>query len=154
MDPVQRIPPELTSNARQMRREPTDAERRLWLLLRSYRPRFTRQLVVSHFIVDLACRSAKLAVELDGGHHGEQVAADEARTRYLEANGWTVLRFWNYDVLANPEGVVETMLSAVARAFTHPHPPPPFQRRCAPLEPWAAPPLPSREGRQRTPRSR
>ncbi|WP_028965651.1 endonuclease domain-containing protein [Sphingomonas phyllosphaerae] len=112
---MQRIPPELTANARQLRREATPAERVLWNALRPHRPRFTRQLVVGHYIIDLACRSAKLGVELDGGHHALQVEADEARSRYLAAQGWRVLRFWNNEVLENVEGVVEVILTAVSR---------------------------------------
>ncbi len=119
---MQRIPPELTANARQLRRDATPAGRALWNALRSHRPRFTRQLVVGHYIVDIACRSVKLGVELDGGHHALQVEADEARSRYLAAQGWTVLRFWNNEVLEDTEGVAEVVLTAVAQAATHPQP--------------------------------
>ncbi|WP_341209959.1 DUF559 domain-containing protein [uncultured Sphingomonas sp.] len=119
---MQRIPPELTQNARRLRREATPAERLLWNALRSHRPRFTRQLVVGHFIVDLACRSVRIGVELDGGHHAVQIDADEARSRYLATQGWTILRFWNNEVLENVEGVVEVILTAVAQAATHPQP--------------------------------
>ncbi|WP_294194670.1 DUF559 domain-containing protein [uncultured Sphingomonas sp.] len=94
----------------------------LWNALRSHRPRFTRQLVVGHYIIDLACRSVRLGVELDGGHHALQVEADEARSRYLAAQGWRVLRFWNNDVLEHVEGVVEVILAAVAQAATRPRP--------------------------------
>jgi len=116
---VQRIPRELTANARLMRRDPTRAEHKLWQHLRTVRPRFTRQLVISQYIADFACRSLKLIVELDGGQHAT-LATDAERTHYLEAQGWTVLRFWNNDVLANLEGVVSAILTAVARASTHP----------------------------------
>ncbi|VXC79173.1 endonuclease domain-containing protein [Sphingomonas sp. 8AM] len=119
---MQRIPPELTANARQLRGDATPAERVLWSALRSHRPRFTRQLVVGHYIIDLACRSVKLGIELDGGHHALQVEADEARSRYLASQGWTILRFWNNDVLENTEGVAEVILAAVAQAATHPRP--------------------------------
>lgn len=119
---MQRTPPELTANARYLRTNATEAERTIWRLLCKSRPRFTRQLVVSHFIVDLACRSLKLAIEFDGSHHLEQADPDRERTRYLEANGWTVLRFWNADVSANPEGVAEAILDAVAGLATHPQP--------------------------------
>jgi len=87
-------------------------------------------LIVSHFIIDIACREARIAVELDGGHHGEQAACDAARTAYLEAQGWEVLRFWNNEVTGNIEGVVDVILAAVVRRSTHPQP------------------LPSREGSQ------
>jgi very-short-patch-repair endonuclease len=126
---MQRTAPELTANARNLRRDATPAERLLWHALRAYRPRFTRQLVVGDVIVDIACRAARLAIELDGGHHALQVDKDQARTEYLEAGGWTVMRFWNNDVIDNIEGVVQVIFAAVARASTHPRP------------------LPSREGR-------
>ncbi|MBN8840568.1 MAG: DUF559 domain-containing protein [Sphingomonadales bacterium] len=119
---MQRVPPELTRNARELRREATPAERTLWHALRSHRPRFTRQLVVGHFVIDLACRSAKVGVELDGGHHALQEEADAARTAYLAAHGWVILRFWNNDVSENLAGVVATILAAVARGSTHPQP--------------------------------
>ena len=112
----------MTANARQLPREAAPAERALWHALREHRPRFTRQLVVSHFIVDIACRSLKIAVELDGGHHAEQVTRDEARSVYLRGEGWTVLRFWNNEVLNQLEGVVATIIPEVARASTHPRP--------------------------------
>ena len=116
---MQRTPPELTSSARALRAASTEAERKLWLHLRAHRPRFTRQLVVGHFIIDIACRSLRIAIELDGGHHAEQVDQDAARTAFLEAAGWHVLRYWNNDVIRNVEGVLAVV---VARASTHPHP--------------------------------
>lgn len=120
---MQRTPPELKANARALRNHPTEAERRLWSALKTTRPRWTRQLLVGHFIIDLACRSAKVAVELDGGHHGEQIEHDEARTRYLEAQGWQVIRFWNNEVTDNLDGVVRAVLAEIAsRASTHPQP--------------------------------
>lgn len=121
---MQRTPPELTSNARALRFNATDAERTLWQRLRQIRPRFTRQLVVSHYILDFACRSLKLAVELDGGQHAGS-EADAIRKTYLEAQGWTVLRFWNHDALGSTNGVMETILDAVSPASTHPNPTPP-----------------------------
>jgi very-short-patch-repair endonuclease len=137
---MQRTPPELTSNARELRFNATDAERVLWQHLRQLRPRFTRQLVVSHFILDFACRTLKLAIELDGGQHASRTDADIARTAYLEAQGWSVLRFWNNDVLANTDGVMETILAIVSRASTPPSPSlsgrgarNPFQNRISPV---------------------
>ena len=131
---MQRIPPEMTRRARVLRREATPAERVLWQLLSTYRPRFTRQLVVDDFILDLACREVRMAVELDGGQHVDNVDYDARRTAYLEAAGWQVLRFWNNEVMGNPVGVAEAVLLAVVGrlpAGTH--------RR----------PLPRREGRRR-----
>ena len=84
-------------------------------------PRFTRQLVISHYVADFACRSLRLIVEVDGGQHAT-LATDAERTGYLEAQGWMVLRFWNNDVLANTDGVVAAIVEAVVRASTHSQP--------------------------------
>ncbi|UAK24395.1 endonuclease domain-containing protein [Sphingomonas nostoxanthinifaciens] len=119
---MQRIPPELTQSARRLRRDATVEERLLWSALREQRPRFTRQLVIDRYIVDFACRSARIAIELDGGQHAVRSAEDAARTAHLERHGWTVLRFWNNDVRESVAGVAETILAAVARGSTHPRP--------------------------------
>ena len=87
-----RIDRRLTDRARELRREGTPQERALWRLLSRYRPKFTRQLSIPPYIADLACREARLAVEIDGSQHLE-CARDEDRTALLEAEGWTVIRF-------------------------------------------------------------
>jgi very-short-patch-repair endonuclease len=96
--------------ARQMRAQPTDAERVLWLRLRHdvalVGSHFRRQAVIGPFIVDFASRKARLVIEIDGGQHDWQQEADEKRTRYVESEGYRVLRFWNHDVLENLEGVL------------------------------------------------
>jgi very-short-patch-repair endonuclease len=95
----------------------------LWRILSSYRPRFTRQHVVGSYIVDLACGSAKLAVELDGSQHLERASYDQARTEFLEQLGWRVIRVWNSEVADNPDGVAEAILQAVEeRLQSHPRP--------------------------------
>jgi very-short-patch-repair endonuclease len=99
-------------NARRLRREATDAEQRLWLLLRDRRLagyRFRRQHPVGGFIVDFACTKHRLIVEADGGQHSDN-KSDEQRTAFLEGEGWRVIRFWNNDILTNTEGVVESIL--------------------------------------------
>jgi very-short-patch-repair endonuclease len=96
--------------ARRMRAQPTDAERVLWQRLRHdialVGSHFRRQVLIGPFIVDFASRKAKLVIELDGGQHEWQQAADAQRTRTIEAAGYRVLRFWNHDVLGNLEGVL------------------------------------------------
>ncbi len=124
-----RVPPEMTLRARELRNHPTNAEIAIWHKVAYFRPRFTRQLVVERFIVDLACREVRLAVEFDGSQHIDSVR-DVSRTRKLEALGWTVIRFWNSDVARNPDGVAETILAGVLRLQRPTHPQP----------------LPSREG--------
>ena len=103
-------------NARLMRREHTEAERRLWAALRSRRLaafKFRRQHPIGHFIVDFACIGHRLVIELDGGQHAIQTAKDAARTDVIEALGYRVLRFWNNDVLSNTEGVLTKILEAL-----------------------------------------
>jgi very-short-patch-repair endonuclease len=104
-------------NARQLRREQTDAEGRLWAELRQRRLggyRFRRQFPIGNFIVDFCCREQHLVVEVDGSQHMERAAADRNRSELIEARGYRVLRFWNSDVLSNMEGVLEQILSALA----------------------------------------
>jgi len=95
----------------------TDAERRLWHSLKRRQiasVKFRRQQAVGPWIVDFACFERKVIVEVDGGQHADRVLNDERRTQWLEAQGYRVLRFWNNDVLANTEAVVQVILDAVA----------------------------------------
>jgi very-short-patch-repair endonuclease len=101
--------------ARALRATMTDAERRLWSVLRSRRLlgyKFRRQRPIGPFIVDFACIEHRLVVEADGGQHLES-NYDARRTAWLEARGWRVMRFWNNDILANTEGVQEAVLMAL-----------------------------------------
>lgn len=104
------VAPTLRTNARRMRHAPTEAELKLWHAVRAHRLMglgFRRQMPIDTFIADFACPSHRIIVELDGSGHGEdrQVARDEARTKRLEDLGWTVLRFWNDDVMTDIDGV-------------------------------------------------
>lgn len=110
-------PKRLTSNARKLRNDPTEAEKRLWSHLRGRQlgVQFTRQFPIGGAIVDFACRRAHLAIELDGGQHADN-PADLARTHMIEAHGYVVLRFWNNDVLGNTEGVLQRIAEALALA--------------------------------------
>ena len=104
--------------ARDLRRDQTDAETRLWLQLRDRRLqgwKFRRQVPMGRFIVDFFCRDAKLFVEVDGGQHDRDRAKDEARTHALETLGFRVIRFWNNEVIENMPGVLETILIALKR---------------------------------------
>jgi very-short-patch-repair endonuclease len=90
-----------------MRHEPTDAERRMWSLLRDRRLgkfNFRRQENLGRYIVDFVCFARKLVIELDGGQHAQSLR-DARRDAWLTARGFEVLRFWNNEVLANPSGV-------------------------------------------------
>jgi very-short-patch-repair endonuclease len=112
--------------ARQMRAAPTEAERKLWWHLRHRlsvgNSHFRRQVRIKRYIVDFACHSACLVVEIDGGQHASATVADAERTKILEANGYRVLRFWNNDVLGNIEGVLEQVQRALTATPT-PNPP-------------------------------
>ena len=114
----------LLSNARRMRREPTDAERALWRVLRARRLcewKFRRQVRIEPYIVDFMCFSARVIVEADGSQHVES-AADQRRDAFLKAQGFRVLRFWNNDVLANREGVLTAILAALETPHPNPSP--------------------------------
>jgi very-short-patch-repair endonuclease len=103
--------------ARNMRAQPTDAERMLWRRLRHdialAGSHFRRQALIGQFIVDFVSRKAKLVIELDGGQHVEHQQADARRTGLIEARGCRVLRFWNHDVLGNIDGVLIEIQSAL-----------------------------------------
>ena len=75
--------------------------------------RFRRQHPVGPYIIDFACLEVHLAIEVDGGQHAIQVEQDKERTRYLEANGFRVLRFWNNDVLTYSEVVRDSVGQAL-----------------------------------------
>ena len=105
--------PNHTAKARHLRHQATDAEKKLWGLLRSRQLagcKFRRQVSVGRFIVDFVCFEKRLVLELDGGHHPDQAAYDEQRTTWLEAQGFRVLRFWNHQVLTEPAVVQEAIL--------------------------------------------
>jgi very-short-patch-repair endonuclease len=149
---ARRVDYRLTANARALRAGATDAERTIWRLLSRYRPRFTRQLPIGPYIADLACRQARLVVALDGGHHADSTR-DPIRTQFLEAEGWTVIRFWNSEVVENPDGVAEAILAKAAECLggTHPHEQVRSAPHCAAMSGGYGDLLilPSREGRPR-----
>jgi very-short-patch-repair endonuclease len=95
---------------RKLRNGQTDAERKVWNILRSRKIldlRFLRQYGVKNYILDFYCPEIKLAIEVDGGQHNEEVEklSDADRTRLMGLYGITVIRFWNNDVMGNLEGV-------------------------------------------------
>jgi 2-isopropylmalate synthase len=118
--------------ARALRLEMTDAERRLWSLLRDRRLegcKFRRQRPLGPFIADFVSIEHRLVIEADGGQHNGN-DRDARRTTWLEKRGWRVLRFWNNDILENPEGVRDAILNVlqeISSAASGPSP----SRRCA-----------------------
>jgi very-short-patch-repair endonuclease len=120
-----RISPDTRKIAQRLRRDMTPQERSLWRELRELnfriRTRFRRQAPVGPFIADFADLGRRLVIEVDGGqHHG---VADQQRDRWLAAQGFLVLRFWNNDVQANLKGVMSRVIDAV-EAAPPPHPSP------------------------------
>lgn len=104
-----------TARARALRNNATDAERVLWQAISARKVsgiRFNRQVPVGPFICDFVARSIGLVIEVDGGQHED--AVDAERTRYIEAQGFRVIRFWNNDVLGNLDGVIEDIMRVVA----------------------------------------
>jgi very-short-patch-repair endonuclease len=106
-----------TVRSRELRANPTEAERRLWAQLRARKVagvRFNSQFPIGPYICDFVSRTARLVIEVDGGQHDWNAAADLARTRFIETQGFFVLRFCNNDVLENIEGVVAIIERALA----------------------------------------
>ena len=102
-------------------------ERRLWRALRELptESRFRRQHPIGPYVVDFACPSRKLAIELDGGQHALRPERDALRTAELARRGYRVIRFWNNDVLTNADGVLSLLQSVIADM---PSPTPPAKR--------------------------
>jgi very-short-patch-repair endonuclease len=114
------------TRARAMRLSPTEAERKLWWHLRHRLPlpgtHFRRQVRLGLYIVDFASHGLKIVIELDGGQHATQVKRDETRSLFLTSEGYRVLRFWNNEVMANIDGVLEVVHNAILASPT-PTPP-------------------------------
>jgi very-short-patch-repair endonuclease len=112
------------NNAKTLRTNATDAERVLWQKLRAkqLRLRFPRQFPLGPYIADFVCLRAKLIVEIDGGQHND--GRDRKRTAWLEERGYTVLRFWNHDVLRNPEEVIRVISEKLDEIYPPPPTPP------------------------------
>jgi very-short-patch-repair endonuclease len=119
------------NTARRLRRNQTNAERKLWFRLRDRRLggwKFRRQFPLDRFVVDFFCADAHLIIELDGGQHAVRSEADTKRTMILEATGYLVLRYWNSDVMQNLDGVLEDIALTLE------------QHRCEPPHPTLSPP--------------
>jgi very-short-patch-repair endonuclease len=105
----------LRGRAKELRSHETDAEHRLWQILRAHRfagYKFRRQVPLEFYIADFVCFERRLIVELDGGQHSAS-ATDKRRDAFLRAQGFRVVRFWNNDLFTNEEGVAELILSAL-----------------------------------------
>lgn len=103
----------LLAHAKTQRQKMPDAERELWYHLRNRRLggyKFRRQEPIGTYIADFICHQPKLVVEADGSQHLERATYDATRTRYLESCDYSVLRFWNHDILQHTDAVLETIL--------------------------------------------
>jgi len=117
----------IRSYAKQLRRELTTEERRLWYRLRIRRfahYKFRRQHPVGNYILDFVCCEARLAIELDGGQHDEREEYDRQRTVWLNQKGWQVIRFWNNEIWHNEEGVLDEILEKLQTLLPSPRPSP------------------------------
>jgi very-short-patch-repair endonuclease len=103
-----RSTPTIMHRAGELRREPTPAERKLWAYIRNEKlgVKFRRQHAIGSFIPDFVCVQKKLILEMDGSQHLEQQEYDDERTKYFEAQGYKVLRFWNNEIMNDINGVI------------------------------------------------
>lgn len=117
--PIRRVPEHVLRLCREFRRKATSAEGMLWERLRGRRLqgfKFRRQHSIGRHIVDFYCHEGRLVVEVEGDIHDrpEQAEYDEHRFLMLEAQGFTVLRFRNEEVLNDIEGVLDRILTALS----------------------------------------
>jgi len=113
--------PILRDRARQLRRNQTDVEGKLWFRLRARqlsRAKFRRQFPIGTFIADFCCYERRLVIELDGGHHAEHMEADQSRTDFFVSQGYRVLRFWNNEVTENIDGVLEQITETLTLSLS------------------------------------
>ena len=115
--PAKRSNPGTMRQAVKLRKVTTPAEKKLWSHLRGDKlngVNFRRQHAIGNFIVDFVSIKKKLIIELDGSRHLEQAEYDVERTKYLEAQGYKIVRFWNGQVKKDVEGVVRVIEVALS----------------------------------------
>ncbi|MFO7583727.1 MAG: DUF559 domain-containing protein [Anaerolineales bacterium] len=110
-----RTTPKVFANAKELRRNLTPAEQKLWASLRNDQlgVNFRRQHAIGPYIADFCCIKKRLVIELDGGQHLEQADYDQERTEFLQSKSYRVLRFWNNDVLNDLDGVITTIQNSL-----------------------------------------
>jgi very-short-patch-repair endonuclease len=102
----------LTDVSKKLRRQSTEAEKRLWSRLRAKQMeafKFRRQQQIGNYIADFVCFEKGLIIELDGGQHAIDMERDKQRDDWLKSEGFEVVRFWNTDLFENIEGVLEAI---------------------------------------------
>ena len=118
--PVKRSNSKTMHRAGELRKEPTPAERKLWAYLRGDNLQginFRRQHALGNYIVDFVSIKRKLIIELDGSQHLEQEEYDTERTTFLQSMGYTVIRFWNHQIMNEMDNVIKAIEFAL-----HPNP--------------------------------
>ena len=111
-----RTTPKIFSRAKELHRNMSPAEVKLWKHLRAHRMadvHFRNQHAIGNYIVDFCAPRKKLIIELDGSQHLEQKVYDDERTRFLETRGYKVLRFWNNDVMNNIDSVLQVIWNVI-----------------------------------------
>jgi len=102
----------MLKKARNLRKNLTDAEKKLWAVIRKRQIndlKFRRQQPIGNYIVDFVCFEKKIIIEIDGGQHNENKNYDLRRSKWLEGQGFIVIRFWNNEILENIEAVLEAL---------------------------------------------
>jgi very-short-patch-repair endonuclease len=105
------------ARARTLRQNMTETEIQVWQILRAHQLngyKFRRQVPIGRYIADFVCHEARLIVEIDGGQHDRSSPPEIRRSGFLQNEGYRILRFWNNEVLANPDGVRETIVNELA----------------------------------------
>jgi very-short-patch-repair endonuclease len=111
-----RTTPKVFGHAKQLHRNMTPAEVKLWGRLRAHRLEgihFRNQHAIGNYVVDFCAPRKKLIIELDGSQHLEQEGYDKERTEYLESKGYKVLRFWNNDVMSDIDSVIRAIMQGM-----------------------------------------
>jgi len=119
----------LLENAKRLRSNMTDVEKKIWMQLRAKRffgYKFYRQVPLGKYIPDFLCYEPKLIIELDGGQHAEQINYDQKRDAFFKEQGFMILRFWNNEVMQNMDGVLSVIIESlrarrVPLSLTLPH---------------------------------
>ncbi|MGK9053843.1 endonuclease domain-containing protein [Neorhizobium petrolearium] len=114
--------PKSTTRARSLRQSDNDAEARLWSELRGRRLngfKFVRQFPIGPYFADFACRETRLVIEVDGSQHADN-RYDRERDRFMNADGWSIVRFWNVDVLIDLAPVLETIVAILDGRLNEP----------------------------------
>ena len=113
--------PLIRDTARRLRREQTEWEHNLWTRLRRRQLKgfkFRRQHPIGPFFADFFCPEAKLVIEIDGSQHADELARDESRNGFLRDAGYRVLRFWNHEIRAEIDAVMQRIADALEKSRT------------------------------------